>query len=226
MLPPLLAAPGVVVGWLLAGPTAAAVSALNDGTLFGRGHWHRVIPGNFRRPFPAAAGRAHHAGAGAVSVNLDLHLPPPLCRTPLPLLLIMADTYLTRLPRSVAEVLGTGLIPAELAAILAEHPWTVRKDDSACTPEERTGQVLPAFLSHLALGEVPVPDLEKVTVVGVDEDGRVHLMHSLFSVRVNVYSIECCLFACIGGLPAEGLPQVTELLPDFFAARHAVRTML
>ena len=67
---------------------------------------------------------------------------------------------------------------------------------------------------------MPVPGLEKVTLVGVDEDGLVHLMHSLFSVCVNVYSTECHLFACIGELPAEGLPQVTRLLPDFFAARR------
>ena len=50
-------------------------------------------------------------------------------------------------------------------------------------------------------------------------------MHSLFSVRVNVYSTECRLFTCVGELPAEGLPQVTELLLDFFAARRAVRTV-
>ena len=49
-----------------------------------------------------------------------------------------------------------------------------------------------------------------------------HLMHSLFSVRVNVYSIECCLFACVGELPTEGLPLVTEILLDFFAARRPV----
>ena len=73
--------------------------------------------------------------------------------------------------------------------------YVVCKDGTACTPEERTGRVLHGFLSHLALGEVPVPGLEKVTIVGVDRDGRVHIMHSLFSVRVNVYSTECRLFA-------------------------------
>ena len=51
------------------------------------------------------------------------------------------------------------------------------------------------------------------------------LMQSLFSVRINVNSTECCLFACVGELPVEGLPQVTELLPDFFAARRSVRAM-
>ena len=43
-----------------------------------------------------------------------------------------------------------------------------------------------SFLSHLALGEVPVPGLERVTLVGVDKDGRVRLMHSLFSLCVDV----------------------------------------
>ena len=119
-------------------------------------------------------------------------------------------------------MLGTGSIPAELAAILAEHSRTVRKDGTVRTLEECTGWGLNAFLSLLALGEVPVPGLDKVTLVGVDEDGRVHLMHSLFSLHVNVYSIECRLFACVGELPAEGLPQVTELLPDFFVERSAM----
>ena len=75
------------------------------------------------------------------------------------------------------------------------------------------------------MGEVPVPGLEKVTLVGVDEDGRVHLMHSLFSVHIDVYSTECSLFACLGKFPAEGPPQVTEILPGFFAARCYIRTV-
>ena len=119
----------------------------------GRSHCHRAIPGNFRRPLLAAAGRAHHAAAGAVSVTPGTYLltrgavavgharsPSPLWCTPLPLLLTMSDTRLTRSPRSVAEVLGTGSIPAELAAILAEHSRTVCKDGLARTPEERTGR--------------------------------------------------------------------------------------
>ena len=128
----------------------------------------------------------------------------------------MVDLGLLRSPRSVAEALWTGTIPAELAAILAAHSWTVRKDGTARTPEECTGRGMHFFLSHIALGEVPAPVLERVTLVGVDEDGRVHLMLSLLSVRVDVYSTECHLFACLGELPAEGLPPVMEILPDFF----------
>ena len=146
----------------------------------------------------------HPLSLGAVSGRRARR--PPSSHAAALLLLTTVNPGLPQLPRSVAEVLGTGSIPAELAAILVEHSWTVRKDGRARTLEERTGRVLHAFLSHLALGEVPIPGLEKVTLVGVDEGGRVHLMHSLFSVRVNVYSTECRLYACVGELPAEGLP--------------------
>ena len=52
-----------------------------------------------------------------------------------------------------------------------------------------------------------------------------HLMQLLFSVRINVYSTECCIFACVGELPAKGLLQVTDLLPEFFAACRSVRAV-
>ena len=71
----------------------------------------------------------------------------------------MVNPGLLRSPWSVAEVLGTGSIPAELAAILAEHSRTVGKYGTARTSEERTEQGLHAFLSSLVLGEMPVPSL-------------------------------------------------------------------
>ena len=137
----------------------------------------------------------------------------------------MVNQGLLRSPRSVAEVVGTRSIPAELVAIFAEHSRTVRKDGLACTPEERTGREMHAFLLHLALGEVPVHGRERVTLVGVDEDGRVHLIHALFSFRVNVYSTECRLFSCLGELPSDGLPQVIDILPDFLVPRRSVRAV-
>ena len=71
-----------------------------------------------------------------------------------------------------------------------------------------------------------VPGLERITPVGVNEDGRVHITHSLISVCVKVYSTECHLFACLYKLPAQGLPPVTEISPDFFAARRSVCAVL
>ena len=88
--------------------------------------------------------------------------------------------------------------------------------------EERTGWGLRSFLAHLALGVVPVPGLERVTLVGVDKNVRVNFMHPLFFVRFDVYSTVCPLFAFLGELTAKGLLLVMEIPPDFFVTRHSV----
>ena len=59
-------------------------------------------------------------------------------------------------------------------------------------------------------------------MVRVNLDGRVHLMHSLFSVRLDLYSTQRRLFACLGDLPAKGLPPVVEILDKAFAAWRSV----
>ena len=188
--------------------------------------WSR-IPGNCCRPIIAATGRAPHCrrrrrlrhplSLGAVSIDPNRCRPPPLTTV---------DLGLPRSPLSLAEVLGTGSIPSKLAEILAEQSRSVRKDGTARTQNERTCRGMYASLLHLTLGEVPVPELERITLIGIDADGRVHLMHSLLSVLVNVYSTECHLFACLYKLPAQGLPPVTEISPDFFAARRSVCAVL
>ena len=52
--------------------------------------------------------------------------------------------------------------------------------------EERSVRVIHSFLAQLASGADLVPGLEQVTMVGIDPGGRVLLMHSIFSVRVNI----------------------------------------
>ena len=112
-----------------------------------------------------------------------------------------------------------------MTAIFAAHSGTIRMDGTAHTPEEQSGRGLHSLLAHLALGEVRVPGLEQVTLVGFDLDGQVHLLHLLFSVLVNIYLKECRLFACPGELPAEGLPPVMAIPPDFFVDRRSVRAV-
>ena len=58
----------------------------------------------------------------------------------------MVNTGLPRSPRLVLETLGTGKIPADLAAILVAHSQTVSKDGTARTPEECMGRGLHSFL--------------------------------------------------------------------------------
>ena len=71
----------------------------------------------------------------------------------------MVDPGTPRQPRSVAEALGTGSNPAELAAILAAHSQTVCKDGTDRMPEERSGWVIHSFLTQLVLGVDLVPGL-------------------------------------------------------------------
>ena len=118
----------------------------------------------------------------------------------------------------MAEALGTGAIPAELATILAAHSRNVCKDETARTPEKRSGRLIHSFLTQLASGVGPVPGLEQVTLVGLDPDRRVLLVHSLFSVWFNIYLIHRRLFNCLGDLPAKGLPLVVDIPHKDFAA--------
>ena len=66
----------------------------------------------------------------------------------------------------------------------------------ALSLEESLGQGIHSFLDQIALGVELVPGLERVTLVGVESDGMVHLLHSLFSVQVKLYSTSRWLFAC------------------------------
>ena len=77
----------------------------------------------------------------------------------------------------------------------------------------------------MASGLDPVHRLYRVTLAGVDLDIMVHLMHSLFSVRVNIYSAIRRLSAYLGELPDEGLPPVVEIPHKSFAAWRSVRAV-
>ena len=154
--------------------------------------------------------------AATVSHSFCRHrplLPPPAMVDPGPL----------RPPRSVAEALGTGSIPADLAAILGTDSRTVREDRADLPPEKCLG--INSFLEHLALGVDMVPGLERVTLVVVNPYGRVLLMQSLFSVRVDLYSTQRLMFACLVEMPSEGLPPVVSILDEAFAARSSIRTI-
>ena len=58
-----------------------------------------------------------------------------------------------------------------------------------------------------------------MTLVRVNPDGMVHLMHSLFSVRVNIYLTSQLLFYCLDELTVEDLPPVVEIPHESFVER-------
>ena len=125
-------------------------------------------------------------------------------------------------PQLVAEALGNGSILGELDAILADHSRTILEDRKALSAEKRSVWGIHSFLTQLTLGLDPVPGLDRVTLVGVDLDVMVHLMHSILSVWVDIYLAIRRLFSCLGDLPAKGLPLVVDIPHEAFSAQRSV----
>ena len=118
--------------------------------------------------------------------------------------------------------MGTGAILAEIFAILTAHIQTVRKDGADLSSEKHLGRGIHFFLTQLAFELDTVPSMKRVILVGVYPDGMVHLMHSLLSVRVDIYYTSRGQFACLDKLPSKGLPLVLEIPHEYFAARRVL----
>ena len=125
----------------------------------------------------------------------------------------------------MTEALGTREILDDLSAIITSRFQTVREDGAVLSLEKRSGWGFHYFLEQLVLVMYHIPGLERVTLVEVDPDGMVHLMHLLLSVWVDIYLTSRRLFACLGELPANGLPPVVEISHETFAVRHSVRAV-
>ena len=72
------------------------------------------------------------------------------------------------------------------------------------------------------VGSGPHPRPGVSNLVWVDPEGILHLLHSLLSVRVDLYSTIWHLFAWLGELPAEGLPPVMEIPHKAFMSRRSI----
>ena len=116
-----------------------------------------------------------------------------------------------RPPQLVAEALGAGVIPSKFSAILAVHFRTVCGNGTALPPYKRLGLGIHSFLVQLVSGVGHIPGLDMVSLIGVEQDGTVHLFHSLLSVSVDLYCISPRLFACRVELTAKGLHPVVEI---------------
>ena len=87
----------------------------------------------------------------------------------------------------------------------------MRKDGRPLSIEKSSGRGLHSFLDHLASGVDPVLVFERVALLKVNPDGTVHLLHSLFSVPVGLYSNSRWIFACCGEPHSESLPPVVDM---------------
>ena len=125
----------------------------------------------------------------------------------------------------MGELLGNVRLPEDIFVALLDRFGVTKEDGRPLSLEKRSGRVLHSFLAHLASGMDPVPYFERVALFQVDLDKTVHLLHSLLSVPVGLYSMSWRLFACCGDLPLEGLHPVVELPVDAFSVRRSLRTV-
>ena len=95
-------------------------------------------------------------------------------------------------------------------------------DGTPFSTDLRKGGGLHAFLGRLTAEVAPVPGLAELTLLGVDQDGGAHILHSLFSVPVVPYDPYRWLFGYRRELPIEGLPAITEIPMASFEALRAV----
>ena len=121
-----------------------------------------------------------------------------------------ADPGRRQPPRSVAEVLETGRLPDSFVGALSSRFRVTGLDGTPLSTDLQKGGGLHTFLGRLTAEAAAVPGLAELTLLGVDQDGGEHILHSLFSVPVGPYDPDRRLFGCRGELPEEGLPAITE----------------
>ena len=138
---------------------------------------------------------------------------------------VMVDPNPPRMIPSVGEVLRTVRLPDELVEALLGRFQTIQEEGGQPTTERRTGRSLHSFLSHLASWFEPVLGLERLSLLEVDQDLTVHLLHLLFSVPVDLYSTGRQLFACLEELPDKGFPLVVKKLVEASVLWRSVRAV-
>ena len=89
----------------------------------------------------------------------------------------------------------TGAILGKLSAILAGRFRAVREDGVALPSDKQSGRGIHSFLAQLLSVVYHISILEQVTLVVIDPDVMVHLLHSLFSVPAYLYLSSRRIFA-------------------------------
>ena len=82
-----------------------------------------------------------------------------------------------RPPWLMVKVLVTVQIPDELVGALLDQFLVTEEEGGVLLSELRSGRGLHAFSWHLSSGVDPAPGLERLTLLGVDRYGMVHILH-------------------------------------------------
>ena len=125
----------------------------------------------------------------------------------------------------VGGVLGTVPFPENLVEALTGQFLAVWEEGGALSMKRRTVWGVHSLLGHLTSGVDPVPGLERLTLLGGNQDGAVHLLHSLFSVPVGLYYSPRWFSIYLGELLYYGLPPVVEIPVEAFMVRRSIRSV-
>ena len=119
-------------------------------------------------------------------------------------------------------MLWTGGLPDKLVRALSAWFKVTWKDGGPLLSKIRSGRGLHALIRHLASRVDPIPGLNHPTLLGVNPDGTVHILHLFFFVPVVPYSTNTQLIAFSEELPPEVLPWVKDLPVDAFVVWRSV----
>ena len=89
----------------------------------------------------------------------------------------MVDLNPPRPPWLVVEDLGTGQLPEELVEARLGWFQDTKEDCGMLLAEWHKGRGVLAFLIHLASRVDPVSGFSRITLLGVDWDGMVKILH-------------------------------------------------
>ena len=126
-------------------------------------------------------------------------------------------------PWSVGEVLMTGRLPGNLTGAMSDRLRFTREDRGPLSSEWCDGRGLYAFLGHLSSRVDSVPGLERLSLMGVERDGTVNLLHFSPPSRSSRITLTGISSASPGSsLPHRPPPLVADIPGEAFTVQRAV----
>ena len=122
----------------------------------------------------------------------------------------------------MAAVLRTNRLPDNFVGALSSRFRVTDADEGSLPTELRKGGVIHALLCRLMSVTVPGPGLAELTLLEVDQNRGVHILHFIFYVPAGPYNPGRILFGCCRDPTSEGLPFITKITVDSFGERRVV----
>ena len=122
------------------------------------------------------------------------------------------------LPEGLDNALGKDwTVPGPRGHLPKSRPST--GDPTGAKPE--SGESLLRLVTSLVVRRVF--GLEDIFLLGVQENAKIVLVHSLFTVSPDIYSADVQLWGVVGDLPEDGTPDLLLLTGIHFSPKFSFR---